>query len=337
MPPPRPSSRTMGRFPVNAPAAGQDWRELASSSRAMENGNNNRVSDASGGSGSGAGTRSSSSSSTASGKTEVPAQQSQQQQQQGEEESSEQKGTVASGKGHGLHVGVNDMVRQGPGDELSSVILSSEAERILDNAKKRLTVGPLCILLAENVLITVYSSWRAISPGPVHQCGPRQCHRHLPRHHRLISHWESDSASQSAGCIKPFLALIAEPLLPFVRVRCTARIRTRPGTDTPECLAKPTSRRAGRLFPFPRLTASHGPSVQWGQAVCRIIPRETIDPSDMIPQGRISLIDHPRRRCTNDSHRFLMAIHLIPRKARPLIPQDWASWRKETTPPRSLT
>ena len=28
----------------------------------------------------------------------------------------------------------------GPGDELSSVILSSEAERILENAKKRLTV-----------------------------------------------------------------------------------------------------------------------------------------------------------------------------------------------------
>lgn len=158
MPPPRSSSRTMGRFPVNAPAAGQDWRELASSSRAMENGNNNRVSDASGGSGSGTGTRSSSSSSTASGKTEVPVQQSQQQQQpqqQGEEGTSEQKGTVASGKGHGLHVGVNDMVRQGPGDELSSVILSSEAERILDNAKKRLTVGLLHFLLAENVLITI--------------------------------------------------------------------------------------------------------------------------------------------------------------------------------------
>lgn len=68
--------------------------------------------------------------------------------------------------GHSLHMGVNDVQlddnrsededqdqdqhprsnivpvagRKGPGDEFSSVILSSEAERILDNAKKRLTV-----------------------------------------------------------------------------------------------------------------------------------------------------------------------------------------------------
>lgn len=61
------------------------------------------------------------------------------------------------GKVHSLHMGVNDMNNHnangrggtplapvaeggGPGEESSSVILSSEAERILDNAKKRLTV-----------------------------------------------------------------------------------------------------------------------------------------------------------------------------------------------------
>ena len=51
-----------------------------------------------------------------------------------------------------LHMGVNDNPNHnthergpanpvsGSGDELSSAILSNEAERILDNAKKRLTV-----------------------------------------------------------------------------------------------------------------------------------------------------------------------------------------------------
>lgn len=65
--------------------------------------------------------------------------------------------------GHSLHMGVNDVElddnkgkgegqnprtrivsvakQKGPGDESSSVILSSEAERILENAKKRLTVS----------------------------------------------------------------------------------------------------------------------------------------------------------------------------------------------------
>lgn len=67
-------------------------------------------------------------------------------------------------KVHSLHMGVNDMINQNangrggtplapvaeggaPGEDFSSVILSSEAERILDNAKKRLTVctGLFCM------------------------------------------------------------------------------------------------------------------------------------------------------------------------------------------------
>lgn len=134
LPPPRSSSRT-GRFPVSASSTGQDWRGMAGSPAMRgrtgeESGNNSTVNGTS--------------------------QQSQQR------EGSDQK--AVPGKVHSLHMGVNDMINHnadsrgvtplapvaegsGPGDEFSSAILSSEAERILDNAKKRLTVciGVSCV------------------------------------------------------------------------------------------------------------------------------------------------------------------------------------------------
>lgn len=135
--PPRRSSSRLGRFPVNAPPAGQDRRGPTSSpalrnQTAGENGNHNIDSK-------GASSRSSSSNSTISGNGEPSQQQSE-----------NQKGNMLSGKGNMLHMGVNDnpnnnaSERGRSGDELSSAILSNEAERILDNAKKRLTV---CISL----------------------------------------------------------------------------------------------------------------------------------------------------------------------------------------------
>lgn len=120
-PPPKQSSSQLGRFPVNAPPAGQDWRELAASqARAVENGASSHDKD----SGS-----SSSSNSTLSGNGE-----SQQQQQQQEPE--------VQRKSNTLNMGVNDVPGNNAGgrDEVASAILSNEAERILENAKKRLTV-----------------------------------------------------------------------------------------------------------------------------------------------------------------------------------------------------
>lgn len=143
LPPPRRSSSRLGRFPVNAPPMGQDWRGLTNSPASRnqtvgENGSHNNDSkDAS--------SRSSSSNSTVSGNGDA----SQKQQQQSEAQKEE---TTSSGKGNMLHMGVNDNPNHnthergpanpvsGSGDELSSAILSNEAERILDNAKKRLTV-----------------------------------------------------------------------------------------------------------------------------------------------------------------------------------------------------
>jgi hypothetical protein len=50
-----------------------------------------------------------------------------------------------------------------PGDDFSSAILSSEAERILENAKKRLTVCETFDTCSENFTLTIPSSWREIS------------------------------------------------------------------------------------------------------------------------------------------------------------------------------
>ena len=167
LPPPRRSSAHFGRFPVNAPVAVQDWRGQASPAgggaaargRTGEengNGNGNKEDGAS--------------PSTPTDRSQTPQQQS--------FEGPEQKSTV---NGHSLHMGVSDMangrgattlmpVAEGaPADEPSSVVLSSEAERILDNAKKRLN-------LMEGNLTRARSSMRASpslsaspSPSPANQ------------------------------------------------------------------------------------------------------------------------------------------------------------------------
>lgn len=104
------------------------------------------------------------------------------------------------GKVHSLHMGVNDMNNHnvngrggtplapvaegdGPGEEFSSVILSSEAERILDNAKKRLTVRARNWLNCIARETDVFSSWRETLPEPVRRCDLRPCRRQPRLHH----------------------------------------------------------------------------------------------------------------------------------------------------------
>lgn len=168
LPPPRRSSAHFGRFPVNAPVAVQDWKGQAGSPA---------------GGGGGAAARGRTGEENGSGSKEdgaspsTPTDRSQTPQQQSFD-GPEQKSTVT---GNSLHMGVSDMangrgattlmpVAEGaPGDEPSSVVLSSEAERILDNAKKRLN-------LMEGNLTRARSSMRASpslsaspSPSPANQ------------------------------------------------------------------------------------------------------------------------------------------------------------------------
>ena len=167
LPPPRRSSAHFGRFPVNAPVAVQDWKGQAGSPAG----------------GGGAAARGRTGEEDGSGSKEdgaspsTPTDRSQTPQQQ-PFDGPEQKSTVT---GNSLHMGVSDMangrgattlmpVAEGaPGDEPSSVVLSSEAERILDNAKKRLN-------LMEGNLTRARSSMRASpslsaspSPSPANQ------------------------------------------------------------------------------------------------------------------------------------------------------------------------
>ncbi|KAI9928799.1 hypothetical protein MW887_002020 [Aspergillus wentii] len=108
--------------------------------------------------------------------------------------------------GHSLHMGVNDVKlsdtqgkdttprssivsvagAKGPGEELSSVILSTEAERILENAKKRLT-------LMEGNLTRARSSMRASpslssSPSPSGNSPSLGPHQPVGGLYRSISH-----------------------------------------------------------------------------------------------------------------------------------------------------
>lgn len=167
LPPPRRSSAHFGRFPVNAPVAVQDWKGQASP--AVGGAARGRTGEEENGNGNG-NKEDGASPSTPTDRSQTPQQQS--------FEGSEQKSTV---NGNSLHMGVSDMangrgattlmpVAEGaPGDEPSSVVLSSEAERILDNAKKRLN-------LMEGNLTRARSSMRASpslsaspSPSPANQ------------------------------------------------------------------------------------------------------------------------------------------------------------------------
>ena len=131
-PPPKRASSQLGRFPVNAPPAGQDWRALAASqARTVENGVSGQNKDP--------GSRSSSSNSTLSGNANGDSSQQQQTQQTPQKQ---QEPEVQGMKRNTLNMGVNDVPVNNAGgrDEVASAVLSNEAERILDNAKKRLTV-----------------------------------------------------------------------------------------------------------------------------------------------------------------------------------------------------
>lgn len=125
---------------------------------------------------------------------------------------------------------------KGPGEEFSSAILSSEAERILENAKKRLTVREdRTYLLSRRNADLSHSLWREISTVHVRRYGSHR--RRRPLLQAISSRWAF--TNRWADYTDPYLVQTAE-ILHFDGSRSSHRKMDRP-TGIHECIARPTS------------------------------------------------------------------------------------------------